>query len=65
MAFFSSPDLFEKYLSNTNPPVDEWTLSEAMASDTAGGGLSQLETHYKTFIVRCPIICTCNNLHGR
>ncbi|KIJ69590.1 glycoside hydrolase family 5 protein [Hydnomerulius pinastri MD-312] len=45
-----APALFEKY-SNSNPqPVDEWTLSEAMAADTAGGGLGQLETHYKTFV---------------
>lgn len=47
---FIAPALFEKYLNNTPPPVDEWTLSEAMSSDSAGGGLSQLETHYKTFI---------------
>ena len=26
-------------------------LSQAMAADTASGGLSQLEDHYKTFIV--------------
>ena len=32
--------------------MDEWTLSEAMAADTANGGLSQLESHYETFIVR-------------
>ncbi|KDQ60685.1 glycoside hydrolase family 5 protein [Jaapia argillacea MUCL 33604] len=42
----SSPALYEKYPS----AVDEWTLSVAMAADTANGGLSQLETHYKTFI---------------
>ena len=52
----SVPALFEKYHNNTNPPpVDEWTLSQAMAADTASGGLNQLEDHYKTFIVgRCP-----------
>ncbi|KAG8916642.1 hypothetical protein FRC01_002947, partial [Tulasnella sp. 417] len=44
------PSLFEPYL-NANPPVrDEWTLSLAMAADTANGGLSQLEKHYDTFI---------------
>ncbi|KAF9239593.1 exo-beta-1,3-glucanase [Melanogaster broomeanus] len=39
-----------KYQTTTPQAVDEWTLSEAMAADTAGGGLSQLETHYQTFI---------------
>ncbi|KAG8998341.1 hypothetical protein FRB90_012316 [Tulasnella sp. 427] len=29
---------------------DEWTLSLAMAADTANGGLDQLEKHYDTFI---------------
>ncbi|KAL0572392.1 hypothetical protein V5O48_009570 [Marasmius crinis-equi] len=43
---FISPSFFEKY-PNT---VDEWTLSQAMAADTASGGLSQLENHYNTFI---------------
>lgn len=48
----STPALFEKYHSNNVPPVDEWVLSEAMAGDTRpGGGLSQIESHYKTFIV--------------
>lgn len=45
---FISPALFQKYPG----AVDEWTLSEAMAADTAGGGLAQLEDHYKNFIVR-------------
>jgi hypothetical protein len=27
-----------------------------MASDTASGGLSQLEEHYKTFIVRLNLV---------
>jgi glucan 1,3-beta-glucosidase len=37
----------------TVPAVDEWTLSWAMANDTANGGLQQqMENHYKTFIVR-------------
>lgn len=48
----SSPALYEKYLTAPNPAVDEWTLSENMAADTAGGGLAQMEEHYKTFIVR-------------
>jgi glucan 1,3-beta-glucosidase len=30
---------------------DEYTLSQAMAADTAGGGLAVLmENHYKTFV---------------
>jgi glucan 1,3-beta-glucosidase len=50
---FISPALFEKYNSGGQAlAVDEWTLSELMASDTAGGGLQTLmEEHYKTFIV--------------
>jgi hypothetical protein len=46
---FISPALFQKYPT----AVDEWTLSQAMAADTAsGGGLqAQLEAHYDTFIV--------------
>ncbi|KAI6036772.1 exo-beta-1,3-glucanase [Pisolithus microcarpus] len=47
---FIVPALYEKYQSTTPQAVDEWTLSEAMAADTASGGLSQLETHYQTFI---------------
>ncbi|KAF9461827.1 glycoside hydrolase superfamily [Collybia nuda] len=43
---FISPALFQKYPGS----VDEWTLSEMMAADTANGGLDQLEEHYKTFI---------------
>ncbi|KAJ7168199.1 glycoside hydrolase family 5 protein, partial [Mycena crocata] len=30
--------------------IDEWTLVQAMALDTANGGTNQLEDHYKTFI---------------
>ncbi|KAF7295346.1 Glycoside hydrolase [Mycena indigotica] len=30
--------------------IDEYTLLQAMALDTANGGVSQLEDHYKTFI---------------
>lgn len=49
---FIVPALFEPYQnSSTLNATDEWTLSEALALDTANGGLSQLETHYKTFIV--------------
>jgi hypothetical protein len=48
---FIVPSFFEKYPT----AVDEWTLSEAMTADTSpGGGLSQLEDHYNTFIVRIP-----------
>ena len=44
--------LFQKYNTAGNTSVgDEWTLSLAMAQDTSpGGGLSQLEDHYNTFI---------------
>jgi hypothetical protein len=54
----SSPALFERYLNNSQPAVDEWTLSQAMAADTVNGGLKQLEDHYNTFIVcfHCPAI---------
>ncbi|TFK50803.1 glycoside hydrolase family 5 protein [Heliocybe sulcata] len=43
---FIMPSFFQKY----NGTVDEWTLSIAMANDTASGGLQQLEDHYNTFI---------------
>jgi aryl-phospho-beta-D-glucosidase BglC (GH1 family) len=47
---FISPALYQKYPT----AMDEWTLSVAMAADTGpGGGIGQLEEHYKTFIV-CP-----------
>ena len=46
---FISPALYEKYYPDA---VDEYTLSQQMAADTAGGGLKQLEDHYATFIVR-------------
>ncbi|KAH7092737.1 glycoside hydrolase [Auriculariales sp. MPI-PUGE-AT-0066] len=48
---FIVPHLYEKY-SDLQPPLngDEWTLSQAMTADTTGGGLSQMENHYKTFI---------------
>jgi hypothetical protein len=44
---FITPALFQKYPT----AVDEWTLSELMAADTASGGIAQLEEHYKTFVV--------------
>ncbi|KAJ7490343.1 glycoside hydrolase family 5 protein [Mycena galericulata] len=44
---FITPSYFEKY---SPAAVDEWTLSIAMANDTASGGLGQLVTHYDTFI---------------
>ncbi|TFK51805.1 glycoside hydrolase family 5 protein [Heliocybe sulcata] len=43
---FIIPSLYEKYPQ----AVDEWTLSQAMRNDSASGGISQLEDHYKTFI---------------
>ncbi|KAI0306488.1 glycoside hydrolase superfamily [Multifurca ochricompacta] len=43
---FITPALYQKYPG----VIDEWGLSLAMANDTASGGLSQLESHYKTFI---------------
>ncbi|KAI3602122.1 glycoside hydrolase family 5 protein [Moniliophthora roreri] len=46
----SSPALFEKYADVTPRVVDEWTLHSAMRADTAGGGIDQIEEHYKTFI---------------
>jgi hypothetical protein len=51
---FISPALYEKYINHTSSVVDEWTLSQAMAKDTSGDGASQLEDHYKTFIVSSP-----------
>ncbi|KAH8822761.1 glycoside hydrolase family 5 protein [Flagelloscypha sp. PMI_526] len=43
---FITPEIFQRYPSTQ----DEFGLSRAMAADTANGGLSQLETHYDTFI---------------
>jgi hypothetical protein len=55
---FITPSLFQKYQPAA---VDEWTISTAMAADTASGGLSQLENHYKTFMVShlesTPLLC--------
>ena len=53
---FISPALFQKYPG----AVDEWTLSTLMAADTAGGGLAQLEEHYKTFIVSSEKFVLCS-----
>ncbi|THG97563.1 hypothetical protein EW026_g4454 [Hermanssonia centrifuga] len=52
---FIVPALYEKYQNVSTLPggqaVDEWTLSIAMRNDTSpGGGIQQLEDHYKTFI---------------
>ncbi|KAG8910929.1 hypothetical protein FRC01_006043, partial [Tulasnella sp. 417] len=47
---FIVPALFEPYVNGTPAAHDEWTLSQAMAADTANGGLDQLEKHYDTFI---------------
>ena len=44
---FISPELFQRYPE----AVDEFTLTQLMAADTARGGLRQLEEHYDTFIV--------------
>ncbi|KDR69274.1 hypothetical protein GALMADRAFT_77525 [Galerina marginata CBS 339.88] len=43
---FITPALFQKYPT----AMDEYTLSQAMAADTASGGLQQLEDHYNTFV---------------
>ena len=45
---FITPQFFQKYTS----AKDEWDLSVAMAKDVGEGGVSQLEKHYDTFIVR-------------
>jgi glucan 1,3-beta-glucosidase len=44
---FITPAFYQRY----NGSIDEWTLSVAMANDTANGGLDQIRNHYKTFIV--------------
>jgi len=43
---FITPELFQRYPD----AKDEYTLTQAMAADTANGGLQQLEDHYNTFI---------------
>ncbi|KAK7031276.1 hypothetical protein VNI00_013527 [Paramarasmius palmivorus] len=44
------PALFEKYAHITPRVVDEWGLHAAMRDDPDGGGIDQIEEHYKTFI---------------
>lgn len=49
---FIVPQLYEKYQTGPIQAIDEWTLSMAMRADTSpGGGISQIELHYQTFIV--------------
>ncbi|KAJ7232221.1 glycoside hydrolase superfamily [Mycena haematopus] len=49
--FVMEPFIDASYFDQYSPTaVDEWTLSVAMANDTARGGLGQLENHYATFI---------------
>jgi len=49
--FVLEPFITASYFDKYSPAaVDEWTLSIAMANDTASGGIGQLETHYATFI---------------
>ncbi|KAF8195623.1 glycoside hydrolase family 5 protein [Mycena galopus ATCC 62051] len=49
--FVMEPFITASYFDQYSPTaVDEWTLSIAMANDTARGGIGQLETHYDTFI---------------
>jgi hypothetical protein len=47
---FIVPELYERYMDQPEVNGDEWSLSAAMARDTANGGLTQLENHYRTFI---------------
>ncbi|KAG8728764.1 hypothetical protein FRC11_010260 [Ceratobasidium sp. 423] len=48
---FISPALYEPYMNDTNPAVDEWTLCESIAADPNSGGVAKvLEDHYRTFI---------------
>ncbi|EJD52026.1 glycoside hydrolase [Auricularia subglabra TFB-10046 SS5] len=47
---FIVPGLYEKYMDDPAVNGDEWSLSVAMAADTANGGLQQMEEHYRTFI---------------
>ena len=53
------PALYEPYVNASTPAVDEWTLCQNMAADTANGGLQQLENHYKTFIVSLSVLIHC------
>ncbi|KAJ6488571.1 glycoside hydrolase family 5 protein [Mycena vitilis] len=49
---FIVPGLYQTLQATTTTItiIDEWTLIQAMQADTAHGGVSQLEDHYKTFI---------------
>jgi glucan 1,3-beta-glucosidase len=47
---FISPALFQRYAAAG--AIDEWTITQLMAADTANGGIQQLEDHYDTFVVR-------------
>ena len=44
----SVPALYEKYVNTSTPAFDEWDLTTNMKAD---GSISDLENHYKTFIV--------------
>lgn len=56
---FIVPALYEKYLTNDKgiKVVDEWTLSLAMGEKLA----EEMENHYKTFIVRFPLLPSITN----
>ncbi|KAH8923946.1 glycoside hydrolase family 5 protein [Atractiella rhizophila] len=43
---FIAPNLFEPYLNDASPAVDEWTLCEKLGDSMA----ETIENHYKTFI---------------
>jgi glucan 1,3-beta-glucosidase len=59
---FITPALYEKYQTGATPAIDEYTLCQNMANDTASGGLSQLENHYATFIVSSVVLSSCDDL---
>ncbi|TRM62675.1 glycoside hydrolase family 5 protein [Schizophyllum amplum] len=45
---FIAPALYEPYVNNTTPAVDEWTLCQNMRD--SDGGIDLMEEHYKSFI---------------
>ncbi|KAH7101447.1 glycoside hydrolase family 5 protein [Auriculariales sp. MPI-PUGE-AT-0066] len=47
---FITPAFYQKYQNFPGFDSAEWTLSEAMRNDTAGGGIQQIEKHYAEFI---------------
>ncbi|KAH7103862.1 glycoside hydrolase family 5 protein [Auriculariales sp. MPI-PUGE-AT-0066] len=47
---FITPAFYQKYQNTSGFDSSEWTLTEAMRADTAGGGIQQIETHYAEFI---------------